>query len=206
MVFSAEETARRAEADEYNALGMCLQWCHEKAGIDALYGTAAIAASHVADMQHDRKIRRGGFCFWTGGSRGSGHIAVILGNGLVRSTDADGAGRVGTRTIEWFDMHWPSLTYVGWSDNVNGVTVPGVRGDGFDMADLSDLRQIVREEMSGAFADADRTLLRDTKAAAESAAADAKRVREGSYTRDKKLIELARATLDDVDAIRAKVT
>lgn len=55
------------------------------------------------------------------------------------------------------------------------------------------------------FSDSDRALLRETKAAAENAANQAKRAREGSYKRDKMLIEMARETADDVDTILAKV-
>jgi hypothetical protein len=65
----------------------------------------------------------------------------------VRSTDAGGSGRIATRRLSWFDRNWPSLNYVGWTDNVNGVTVPGVFGDWVDMADKEDLRAVVREEL-----------------------------------------------------------
>lgn len=146
MVNTAEQTARNAEASATNRIGFCLQWCREKAGIPALYGTAAIAAAHATDMHHDLNVPRGGFAYWTGGSDGSGHIAIGLGNGVVRSTDAGGPGRVADKPVEWFATNW-HLTYVGWADNVNGVTVPGV-GDWFDMATEAELRAIVREEIA----------------------------------------------------------
>lgn len=71
-----------------------------------------------------------------------------------------------------------------------------------DRAAVVRVAQRLEDDM---FSDEDRALLRDTKAAAERAAKVAERAREGSYKRDKALIELARATQDDVDTIRAKV-
>jgi hypothetical protein len=146
VVNTAEQTARNAEASTTNKLGFCLQWCREKAGIPALYGTAAIAAAHAEDLHRDLNVPRGGFAFWTGGSDGAGHIAIGLGHGVVRSTDAGGPGRVADKPVEWFATNW-HLTYVGWADNVNGVTVPGV-GDWFAMATEAELRAIVREEIA----------------------------------------------------------
>ena len=128
MVNDAEITARNAEASSTNIVGTCLKWCREKAGIPALYSTAAIAAEHATDIHRDLGVPRGGFAFWTGGSSGAGHIAIGLGQGIVRSTDAGGPGRVANKPVEWFATNW-HLTYVGWADNVNGVTVPGVGDD-----------------------------------------------------------------------------
>lgn len=131
MVFDADTTASNAEAVDFNEVGHCLQWCRERAGIDALYLTAAQAGLH-ADRLHvgDRDVPRGAFAFWTGGSDGAGHIVIGLGNGQLRSTDAGGPGRVATVPgVEWFDQHWTSLSYLGWADNVNGITVPGVGDD-----------------------------------------------------------------------------
>jgi hypothetical protein len=152
MVNTAEQTARNAEAATTNKVGMCLQQCRTWANIPALHGTAAIAAAHAMNMHRDRDIPRGAFAYWTGGSSGAGHIAIGLGGGLLRSTDADGAGRVATRDLAWFDSNWPDLAYVGWADNVNGETVPGVGDD--DMADaatqqkLDDILTAAREAVS----------------------------------------------------------
>lgn len=150
MANTAEQTARNAEAIDTNAVGLCLKWCRERAGIPAKYGTAAIAAAHVENMRRDLNVPRGGFAFWIGGSEGAGHIAIGTGGGIVRSTDADGPGHVANRPVEWFADQW-RLTYVGWADNVNGITVPGV-GDWFDMATEAELRAIVREEIAAAAA------------------------------------------------------
>lgn len=153
MTNTAEQTARSAELQTSNRVGMCLQWCRQRADIPAVWGTAAIAAGHATNMHHDRNVPRGAFVYWTGGSEGAGHIAIGLGGGLVRSTDADGPGVVATRTVDWFDANWPALTYAGWADNVNGVTVPGVVGED-DMADaatqqkLDDILAAAKEAVS----------------------------------------------------------
>jgi hypothetical protein len=144
MVNTAEQTARNAEALDANVVGTCLMWCRERAGIPALYGTAAIAAAHAQRIHRDLDVPRGAFAFWTGGSDGAGHIAIGLGNGVVRSTDAGGPGRVATKPVEWFATNW-HLTYVGWADNVNGVTVPGVGDDMADPATQQKLDDILTE-------------------------------------------------------------
>lgn len=150
--YSAAEAAIRAELDDYNDPGYCLQQVRIWAGIPALHRTAAIAWMYATDKRYDpSKARRGAFHFWTGGSNGYGHVAMELGGttgGLnIRSTDAGGSGRVATRSLEWFNNNWPSMHYAGWTNNLNGYTVSGVLGDEFDMAELSDLRNIVREEI-----------------------------------------------------------
>lgn len=148
MVRTAEETARSAELVTTNRVGFCLQWCRERADIDARWPTAAVAAVQAERMHHNHDVPRGAFAYWLGGSDGSGHIAIGVGDGMVRSTDAGAPGRVATKPVGFFEDNW-HLTYVGWADNVNGVTVPGV-GDWFDMATEAQLRAIVRDEIANA--------------------------------------------------------
>jgi hypothetical protein len=153
MVFTAETTARNAEKDATNGVGMCLQQCRIWAGINAKYPDASTAWRN-ANNRHlgDRSgVPRGAAAYWTGGSKGYGHIAISLGNGQFRSTDANGAGRCATRTLAWFDANWPSLKYAGWADNINEVTIPGADGKKDDMPlnaeDLNKIRKIVSEEV-----------------------------------------------------------
>ena len=153
MVFTAEQTARNAEKDFANQPGMCLQVCRTWAGINAKYPDASTAWRN-ANNRHpgDRtSIPRGAAVYWTGGSKGYGHIAISLGKGLVRSTDANGQGRVASRPLAWFDASWPSLKYAGWADNINEVTIPGADGKKDDMPlnadDLNKIRKIVSEEV-----------------------------------------------------------
>jgi hypothetical protein len=200
MVFTADQTARNAEAAVTNRVGFCLQECRKWAGIDALWGTAALAANNATNMQRNRDIPRGAFAFWTGGSDGSGHIAVGLGAGLLRSTDADGAGRVGTRTLDWFDQNWNTLTYVGWADNVNGVTVPGVGDD--DMADAA--TQAKLEEILTAAREAVSQIGQLRSAETDRAVADRKRDEEIALALDALAADVfTRAGKDQVRKIKA---
>lgn len=126
MVRTAEQTAESAEATASNEPGYCLKWCRLRADIPSLYPDAATAWKY-AHHRHkgDREPPRGAMVFWLGGSHGYGHIAVAVGNGKVRSTDAGGAGRVATVDVGWVEANW-GLPFAGWSDNVNDVVIPGV--------------------------------------------------------------------------------
>ena len=124
MANTATQTARNAENDQFNVPGMCLQQVHDWAGIPARYPDASTAWRNANDRHRDRNPPRGAAVYWTGGSRGFGHIAISLGRGRIRSTDAGGSGRVATRTIGWFDRNWTSLRYAGWSWDINEVTIP----------------------------------------------------------------------------------
>lgn len=134
MVRDAEATARSAESSTTNDVGMCLQWSRQRADIAALYPDASTAWRYAIHRhKSDRQAPRGAMVYWTGGSKGYGHIAVSLGHGQIRSTDVPSSGRVSTVPLEWFGAHWPSLKHVGWADNVNDVIIPGVGEEGSEM-------------------------------------------------------------------------
>ena len=124
MAYNATRTARNAEADQRNRPGYCLQQVRLWAGIPPRYPDAATAWRNANDKHRDRRPPRGAAVYWVGGSKGYGHIATSLGRGRVRSTDAAGSGVVATRTLKWFERHWPSLRYAGWAWDVNEVTIP----------------------------------------------------------------------------------
>jgi len=153
MVYDAETTARRAEQDPTNDPGYCLQWCRQKAGIDALYGDAATAWAHTHD-RHPGALDppRGALAYWTGGSQGYGHIAVSVGGGKVRSTDAGGWGYVATVPLSWVHNHW-GLPFAGWAWDVNETTIPHDTGDEMTPEDWDKLRDIVRDEVRDALND-----------------------------------------------------
>jgi hypothetical protein len=125
MVFSATTSARNAENDRTNDPGMCLQQVRMWCGIGGRYGDAATAWRNTNDRHPGDKtdIPRGAAVYWTGGSKGYGHIALSLGNGKVRSTDAGGRGRVATVDIGWVERTW-GQTYAGWAWDINEVTIP----------------------------------------------------------------------------------
>ena len=129
MVYNAMRTARNAENDRTNVPGMCLVQVRTWAGIDARYGTAAIAWFNTNHrFPGDRNPPRGAPVFWTGGSRGFGHIALSLGNGKIRSTDVGGSGNVATVDLGYIERNWHER-YMGWAWDLNEVTIPHVYWD-----------------------------------------------------------------------------
>jgi hypothetical protein len=109
----------------YTSPGYCLQQTRMWCGIGARYLDAATAWRNTNDRHPgDRTgIPRGAAVYWTGGSHGYGHIALSLGNGKVRSTDAGGRGRVATVDVGWVERAW-GLRYAGWAWDINEVTIP----------------------------------------------------------------------------------
>jgi len=143
MVNNAETTARNAEADSTNKPGYCLQWCREKAGIGSLYSDASTAWRNTNDRHPgDKNVPRGAMAYWTGGSHGYGHIAVGVGGGKVRSTDAGGSGKVATVSIDWFAQHW-GLPYAGWAWDVNEVTIPHEEPSEMNSDDWKKMQQMI---------------------------------------------------------------
>lgn len=128
MSNTARVTARNAERDGFNAPGMCLQVCRTWAGISAMYPDATTAWVNTNDRHPgSRTPPRGSAVYWTGGSSGHGHIAISLGGGNVRSTDAGGQGICATRSLGWFDVMWGNLFYAGWAWDINETTIRHIR-------------------------------------------------------------------------------
>jgi len=124
MVFAAAVGARNAENDRTNDPGMCQQQTRMWSGISARYPDAATAWRNTNDRHPgNRNPPRGAHVFWTGGSSGHGHVAMSLGGGKVRSTDAGGRGRVATVELGWVERNW-GHHYAGWAWDNNEQTIP----------------------------------------------------------------------------------
>ena len=122
----AAETIASAKRSTFNVPGHCLQWSREQAGIPSKYADAASAWQHaIGRRPGDLRPPRGAAVYWTGGSSGYGHIAISLGDGKVRSTDAAGSGQVATVPIRRLSAEW-HLRYAGWANSINGYKIPGV--------------------------------------------------------------------------------
>lgn len=132
MVVNREKAAQRAEASRTNVPGTCQKWTRTQfsapsAGdvdhdgdADAMDGWK----SEPAGKRHpSRKPPRGVPVAYSGGSQGYGHRAISLGNGMIRSTDAGGSGKVATVALDWPEKHW-GLKYLGWSDTIDGILIP----------------------------------------------------------------------------------
>lgn len=123
---TAAQTATAARHSSGNEPGYCLRWAHLQAGIPPKYLSATQAWQHASDKhRRDRTPPAGAAVYWTGGSEGFGHIAISVGHGKVRSTDAGGDGHVATVGVAWPHRNW-GLRYAGWSDSINGYTIPGI--------------------------------------------------------------------------------
>ena len=122
----AAETVAAAKASTYNVPGQCLGWSREQADIPSRFMDAATAWEHATGRHpRDTTPPQGAAVYWTGGSGGHGHVAISVGNGMVRSSDAGGSGVVATISLRRLTSEW-HLTYVGWADSINGYRIPGV--------------------------------------------------------------------------------
>lgn len=132
MTHTRAEAVTRAKAVKSFDTGMCLRWVRTMFAIPAAGdydddGDAdAVDAWKRARRRHPGALTppAGVPVFWTGGSRGHGHVAMSLGNGNVRSTDWPTAGQVGDVDIATLTARW-GLPYAGWTEDLNGVTIPG---------------------------------------------------------------------------------
>lgn len=121
MMRTAKEALRFFRQKDANQAGMCLWHVQDAFQAPHLYPNA-IGQWEAAKHKHrgDRTPKIGAPVYW-GGSQ-HGHIAIYIGDGQVRSTDAGGRGRMGTRSIEWFEKNW-NLKYLGWTEDIGGRNI-----------------------------------------------------------------------------------
>lgn len=130
---TAEEALANARADKTCRVGWCLWYVQEWLRAPHVYPSAA-AQWRAAKYRHpgDRRPPKGAPVFWTGGSKGFGHVAISTGGGtvLVRSTDQTATGRVSEVSLTQVERSWGNLTYAGWTEDLGGVDIPYLRGGG----------------------------------------------------------------------------
>lgn len=109
--------------------GMCARFSRECAEFGALGDFDGDGDADAVDMwkastsrhEGDRNPPLGVFVFWAGGSKGHGHVTPTVDvGGVVRSTDWPISGRVSTTTIDTIGREWPSMQYLGWTDEPYG--------------------------------------------------------------------------------------
>lgn len=123
-VWPAVQAARnQSEQGPAQDSGMCLRMVRECYGIGPVFADAA-GAWRGATHKHgpDSPAPRGFPVFWTGGSSGHGHVAIATGDGRCWSTDILRPGMFDLVPISLIHTRW-GLTYVGWSQDLNGVTI-----------------------------------------------------------------------------------
>lgn len=127
-----EEAVQAALADKTNTPRFCQlvtrTWFDAPSAGDVDGDGAADAEDgwkrEPASARHfDRNPPRGVPVTWLGGSNDNGHRAISLGNGLIRSTDAAGTGKIGTVQLSWVENNW-GMAYAGWSTTMNGFEIP----------------------------------------------------------------------------------
>lgn len=108
--------------------GMCQQFTRICFGIGGGFGSASAAWRGAKKRHHvsrGSQVPAGVPVYWLGGSRGYGHAAVSIGNGLCRSTDWPRLGQVGTARIDDISRSW-NQSLVGWAEDINGINIPGI--------------------------------------------------------------------------------
>lgn len=136
MPVSRTQAVANALAATTNVPRYCAQWTRTMFGVPALGDWDGDGAADAEDMWKAAKIRYPGDyvapagvpVYWGGGSQDNGHIAVSLGNGMCRSTDAAGAGKVGTVPLDYPVRQW-GMPYLGWSEDLYGYEIPDPEGD-----------------------------------------------------------------------------
>jgi hypothetical protein len=127
-----EEAVQAALADKTNTPRFCQlvtrTWFNAPSAGDVDADGAADAEDGwkrepASARRFDRNPPRGVPVTWLGGSEDNGHRAISLGNGMIRSTDAGGAGKIATVPLSWVEKNW-GMSYAGWSTTMNGHLIP----------------------------------------------------------------------------------
>ena len=126
-----EQAVAAALASRRNTPRYCARWTRLQFAVDALGDYDGDGAADAEDMwkaaQHrhpgDTNPPPGVPVYYGGGSQDNGHVAISLGNGMIRSTDAPRAGYVGTVPLNYPTTAW-GMPYLGSSDDLYGHLIP----------------------------------------------------------------------------------
>ena len=136
MPVSRNQAIVNALASKAYPVGMCAKWTREKYGLPALGDFDRDGDADAVDMwaacvlkeAGDRNPPAGVPVFWSGGSKGHGHAAVSLGDGMIRTIDRPTSGQVGTVPLGEIERVW-GLKYLGWTHDLYGHEIPDPEGD-----------------------------------------------------------------------------
>jgi hypothetical protein len=115
----------RAQVDHGTGFepGWCKRKCREAYRIDS--------SGPETDATHEWGATRyrvrgawipGGFMWWTGGSEGHGHVAVMAHEvGTIFTVDYPRAGHWNRTTVASLERAWPRIRYAGISLDIDGV-------------------------------------------------------------------------------------
>ena len=118
---TAKQAAQFFKRKATNQVGKCLWHVQDAFGSPHMYPNA-ITQWHQAKHKHpgDRTPQVGAPVCYRGGQHG--HIAIYVGDGKVRSTDAGGRGRMATVPLNWFAGAW-GYEYLGWIGDIGGRNI-----------------------------------------------------------------------------------
>ena len=124
---TASEAVAYARRQTRNRVGYCLWHIQDAFAAPHAFPSASVQwanarKKHPGRSQSPRLAPRS--C-GRAARHGYGHIAVSVGNGRVRSTDAAGWGRWGEVPISYFEEHW-GVHYAGWTEDIGGVAISGL--------------------------------------------------------------------------------
>lgn len=117
--------AKQSQSGPRSSVGMCLKMvrtCYDVGAKSLDAAGAWTAAEHKHKTSKATDIPAGAPVFWTGGSEHHGHIAISTGAGWCWSTDIKRPGYFDHVPIDQIRDDW-GLTLVGWTNDLNGVTV-----------------------------------------------------------------------------------
>jgi hypothetical protein len=125
-----EQAVAAANASFVNTPRYCARWTRSMFGVPALGDFDGDTAADAEDMWKAATLPHPGDVnppagvpvFYGGGSSDNGHAAVSLGGGMIRSTDARGAGRVGTVALDFPTTSW-GMPYLGWTEDLYGHAI-----------------------------------------------------------------------------------
>jgi len=160
---SREAAVQAANASFVNTPRYCARWTRSQFGVEALGDFDGDKAADAEDMWKaailphagDRTPPAGVPVYYGGGSQDNGHAAVSLGGGMIRSTDARGAGRVGTVSIDFPTREW-GMPYLGWSEDLYGHVI--VSEEAARLSALRDKLRARRAKISKRLADLRRRI------------------------------------------------
>lgn len=145
----AQAVLAAKRTNSYSPSGMCQQFTRVCFAIGGGFGSARAAwqgAMKRHPVSRGSQVPAGVPVYWLGGSRGYGHAAVSLGNGLCRSTDWPRSRQVGTARIDDISRQW-NMSLVGWTEDINGVKIPGIPGVKDGKPDIQ-LKHVIRASKS----------------------------------------------------------
>ena len=137
---SASEAVANANAYSSCEPGMCLKYTRTWLEIPSYYGSASDAwDGALFRHEGDRNPPAGAPVFYRGGQHG--HVALSVGGGKVRTTDRPSSGKVSTVPLADIEHAW-GYPYEGWTEDLNGVSIPWLYAPGEDGEDMAVIENI----------------------------------------------------------------